>query len=53
MSLYEICLLITKDGDENFDIARLQIDNTFNVRTERFMKKEEKEIMEAKLKTKN
>lgn len=52
MSSYETCLLITKDGCENFGITRLQIDDTFNIGTEAFIKKEKIEIMEAKFKAK-
>ncbi len=53
MSSYDACLLITKDGGENFGIARIQTDDSLNIRTEAFMKKEEKEIIEAKFKAKN
>ena len=53
MSSYDAYLFITKDGGENFGIAGLQTDNTLNVGTEAFMKKEETEIIEAKLKAKN
>ncbi len=52
ISLYDTYLPITKDGGENFGIAEFQTDNTFNVGTETFMKKEEKEILEAKFKVK-
>lgn len=52
MSLYNTCFLITKDGDENFSIARFQMDNIFNIGTKIFMKKEEIEIIEAKFKVK-
>ena len=52
MSSYDACLLITKDGAENFGIAGLQTDDTLNVRTEAFMKKAETEIVEAKFKAK-
>ena len=52
MSPYDACLLITKDGDENFGIAGLQTDNILNIGTEVFMKKKETEIMEAKFKAK-
>lgn len=37
---YDACLLIIKNKGENFVIARLQTDNTLNIRTEAFMKKE-------------
>ena len=40
-------------GGENFDIPGLQTDDTLNVGTEAFMKKEETEIIEAKFKAKN
>ncbi len=53
MSSYNACLLITKNGDENFGIAGLQTDNTLNIGTEAFIRKEEKEIIEAKFKAKN
>lgn len=53
MLFYDICLLITKDGSENFGIAKLQTDNIFIIRMEAFMKKEEKEIIKAKFKAKN
>lgn len=52
-SYYNICLFITKNGSKNFGITRLQTNNTFNIGTEAFMKKEEKEIIEAKFKAKN
>ena len=52
MSLYDACLLITKNGDENFDIAELQTNNTLNIETKTFMKKEEIEIIKAKFKAK-
>ena len=52
MSPYDTCLFITKNGGENFGIARLQIDDTLNVETEAFTKKEETEIMKAKFKAK-
>ena len=52
MSPYDICLLITKDDGENFGIAGLQTDNTLNIGTEAFIKKEETEIIEAKFKAK-
>lgn len=53
MSFYDLCLLITKDGDENFGIARFQTDNTLNIGKDTFKKKEEKEIIEAKFKAEN
>ena len=53
MSPYNACLLITKDGGENFGIARHQTDNTLNVGTKAFIKNEETEIIEAKFKAKN
>ncbi len=52
MSYYDACLLITKDKSENFGIAGLQTDDTLNIGTEAFMKKEEKEILKAKFKAK-
>ena len=52
MSSYDACLLITKNGSVNFGITGLQTDDTLNVGTEAFMKKEETEIMEAKFKAK-
>ena len=52
MSFYDACLLITKNGGENFGIAGFQMDDTLNVGTEAFMKKEETEIVEAKFKAK-
>ena len=52
MSLYDICLLIIKDSNENFGITRLQTDNTLNIGTERFIKNKETEIMKAKFKAK-
>ena len=50
MSPYNICLFITKDGGENFGIAAFQTEDTLNIETEAFMKKEKTEIMEAKFK---
>ncbi len=52
MSPYDAYLLITKNGGENFGIVGLQTDDTLNVGTETFMKKKEKEILEAKFKAK-
>ena len=52
ISSYNTCLLITKDGGENFGIAGLQTENTLNIGTEAFMKIEETEIVEAKFKAK-
>ena len=52
MSPYNAYLLITKDGGENFGIVGLQTDNTLNIKTESFMKKEETAIIEAKFKAK-
>lgn len=49
---YDICLLITKDNGKNFGIVGIQIDDTFNVRMEAFMKKEETDIIKTKLKAK-
>ncbi len=53
MSSYDACLLITKDGGDNFGIVGLQTDDILNIRTEAFIKKKEKEIIEDKLKAKN
>ena len=53
MSFYDLCLLITKADDENFGIAGLQTDNTFNIGIKAFMNKEEVEITEAKFKAKS
>lgn len=52
MSLSVICLLITKDGSKNFGIAEIQTNNTFNIKSETFMKIEETAIIEAKCKAK-
>ena len=52
ITLYDACLLITKDGGKNFGIAGLQTDNTLNVGTETFMKKEETKIIKANFKAK-
>lgn len=46
---YNICLLITKDKGENFNIVRFQTDNTLNIRMKTFMNKEEIEIIKIKL----
>lgn len=53
MSFYETYPLIMKDNDRSFGIVELQNDNTLNVEREPFMKKEEKEIIKARLKAKN
>lgn len=53
MLFYDICLLITKNKDENFNIARFQTDNIFNIKIETFINKKEAEIIEAKFKTKS
>ncbi len=50
MSPYDACLFITKNRGEKFGIAGLQTNDTLNIRTEAFMKKEEKEILEARFK---
>lgn len=50
--LYDACLFITKNNIKNFDIAKFQINNTLNIRTEAFMKKKETKIIEAKFKEK-
>ena len=52
MLSYDACLLITKNGGENFGIAGLQTDDTLNIGTEAFMKKKKTEIVKAKFKTK-
>lgn len=53
MSTYDIYLLISQDGSENFGIPGFQIDNILNVGTEAFgIKKEETKIIEAKFKAK-
>lgn len=52
ISIYDIYLLIIKDGNRNFGITGLQIDNIFNIKIETFMKKEETEIIEVKFKAK-
>lgn len=52
ISRYNIYFLITKDGSENFNIARLEIDNTFNFKIEVFRKKKETKIIKTKFKAK-
>lgn len=52
MSPYDAYLFITEDDDENFSIARFQIDNSLNIRMEIFMKKKEIKSMETKFKAK-
>ncbi len=52
ITFYDVCLFITKDGGEKFGIAGLQTDNTLNIGTEVFMKKEKTEIMKAQFKSK-
>ena len=49
---YNTYLLITQDNSKNFDIARLQIDNTYNVRIKAFMNKKKTEIIKTKFKIK-
>lgn len=49
MSLYNICLIITKDKGKNFSIARLQTDNTMNIEIKACINKEEVKIIETKL----
>lgn len=39
---YNAYMLITKNNGENFGIAELQTDDTFNIRTEVFMTKKER-----------
>lgn len=53
MSPYDAYFFITKNNSENIGIAKFQIDNTLNIRTEIFMKKEETEIIEAKFRIKS
>lgn len=52
MLSYDACFLIIKDGGKNFGIAKLQTNNTLNIKIEIFMKKEKTEIMKAKFKVK-
>lgn len=52
ISSYNACFLISKDNSKKFSITRLQIDNTFNVCTKAFMKKEEIEIIKTKFNAK-
>ena len=52
MLSYNACLLITKDKSVNFGITGLQTDDTLNIGTEAFMKKEETEIIKTKFKAK-
>lgn len=49
---YDACLLIIKDGSENFGIVRIQTNDTLNVGTEIFINKEETENIEVKFKAK-
>lgn len=53
MTFYDTCLFITKDSGNNIGIVGLQTDDTVNVGTETFIKKEEKEIIRAKFKAKD
>lgn len=53
MSFYDIYLFSIKNKDENFDIAKYQIDNTFKIKTEAFMNKKEEEIIKAQFKAKS
>lgn len=46
-------MLIIKDRNINFDITKLQIDNTLNIKIEIFIDKEETEIIKAKFKAKS
>lgn len=48
MLSYDVCLIITKDKDKNFSIARLQTDNIMNIKTNAFMNKENVKIIETK-----
>lgn len=50
---YDICLFITKDGGENFDITGHQTNNTLNVGMEIFINKEKSEIIKVKFKAKS
>lgn len=52
MSFYNSYLFITQNRCENFSLAELWINNTFNIQTEAFMKKEKTEIIKAKSKIK-
>lgn len=50
---YNIYLFITKNKNESFSITRFQIDNTFNMKIEIFINKEEVKIIKAKIKAKS
>lgn len=50
---YNTFLLITKNRGKNFDITRLQTDNTLNIRLKVLINKEEAEIIEAKFRAKS
>lgn len=50
---YNTYLLITKDKGKNFSIARLQVNNIFNIKTKTFMNKKKTEIIKIKFKAKS
>lgn len=52
ISFYDICLLITQKSNKNFDIARFQINNTFNIKMEAFIYKKKTKIIKAMFKAK-
>lgn len=49
---YNICFLILKNISKKFSITRLQMDNTLNIKTKIFMKKEETKIIKTKFNAK-
>lgn len=53
MLSYNIRLLITKNGDINYGIIRLQTDNILNVGMKVFINRKEIKIIKAKFKVKS
>jgi hypothetical protein len=51
-STYDPCLLISKQGDENFGLVGMQIDNTLFISTEKFSRDEQDALQEASFKAK-
>lgn len=50
---YDVCLLITNNGGVNFDIIRLQTNDTLNIRIEAFINKKKVEMIKTKFKVKS
>lgn len=50
ISLYDAYLFITKASSKNFEIARLQTNNTLNIEIKTFINKKKTKIIKVKFK---